>query len=396
MASVRALDPRTGRSWVRLTLRSARHRVVLKWHVRALCVRALVVGGCGILLASCEGAQGVRDRVARFSLEVVNRANTAVRMQINMGHSVSMPEGRVPRGYTGILDLDKNAKQVFQGGTLGAEDSAADNQMVRGFEGIFFYEHGADIPYVAYTYRPNVCSYAHASSIVGDDSLCLYDIALLWWDYGNSERAFDRLFVESPDRPFYLELDEEDHDLARVVIRSVPSPEKVSGSSAIPEPAARFGLELVNAAGARVGVQIGMGAARFRRPVGGDRRDYSGVVFLDGNEERAFELGVYGADDSAADNEYVREFKEIFFYAPGADTPFVGYAGGYHGCLRAWLYFGRDTPCVYDEDDEWRESLFRESADRPFYLERDRADRDLARLVITFVPGEGAAEGRQR
>lgn len=370
--------------------------MVLKCHVRALCVRALVVGGCSIVLASCEGPQGVRDPIARFSLEVVNRASTAVRMQINMGHSVSMPKGRVPRGYTGILDLDKNAKQVFRGGTLGAEDSAADNQMVRGFEGIFFYEQGADIPYVAYTYRPNECTYAHASSIVGDDTLCLYDIAMVWWDYGNSEGAFDRLFVESPDRPFYLELDEEDHDLARLVIISVPSPESVSGSSAIPEPAARFRLEMVNDAGARVGVQVGMGGARFRKPVGGGRRDYSGVVFLENEEERAFELGVYGADDSAADNEYVREFNEIFFYAPGADTPFVGYADGYYGCLDAWLYFGRDTPCVYGEGDEWRASLFRESPDRPFYLESDRSDRDLGRLVITFVPGEGAGEGRQR
>ncbi len=337
----------------------------------------------------------MRDPIARFSLEVVNRANTAVRIQINMGHSVSMPEGRVPRGYTGILDLDKNARQMFQGGTLGAKDSGADNHMVRNFRGIFYYEQGADKPYLAYTYRTDECAHAHASSVVGDDTLCLYDIAMVWWDYGNSEGAFDRLFVQSADRPFYLELDEEDHDLARVVIRLVPDPERGSGSSAIPEPAARFGLEIVNAAGARVGVQIGMGGARFRKPVGGGRRDYSGVVLLDIEEERAFELGVYGADDSSEDNRYLNEFREIFFYAPGADTPFVGYANGYYGCLDAWLYFGRDTLCVYDEGDEWRESLFRESSDRPFYLERDRADQDLGRLVITFVPGEGAAEGRQ-
>ena len=36
--------------------------------------------------------------------------------------------------------------------------------------------------------------------------------------------------------------------------------------------------------------------------------------------------------------------------------------------------------------DKRGESLFVESADRPFYLERDNDDSDLARIVITFVP----------
>ena len=95
------------------------------------------------------------------------------------------------------------------------------------------------------------------------------------------------------------------------------------------------------------------------------------------------------------------EFREIFFYAPGAEKPFVGYADGHLGCLRAWLYFGRDTPCMYDEGGalERRDSLFRESPDRPFYLERDADDEELGRLVITFVLGEdaaGAVTGRQR
>ena len=136
-----------------------------------------------------------------------------------------------------------------------------------------------------------------------------------------------------------------------------------------------------------MGVQIGLGGARFRRPIGGGRRDYSGIVFLNSGERRVFELGVYGVEDSSEDNEYVSEFQGIYFYAPGGDTPFIGYGLGYHACNRARLYLGRDTPCVYDEgDSRGIDNWFREAPDRAFYLERDAEDRDLSRLVITFVP----------
>ncbi len=39
------------------------------------------------------------------------------------------------------------------------------------------------------------------------------------------------------------------------------------------------------------------------------------------------------------------------------------------------------------------ERLFVRSAARPFYLERDKQDGDLGRMVVTFVPGADAVAG---
>ena len=362
-------------------------------------VRALVSAGLCCFMTSCEGAQGTVESVAEFSVEVVNHADAAVRVQVGAaGLRFTVPLGSRIDDYSGILDLRNNETHVFRVERFGWRDSAEDNYLIGRIVSLLFYEEDADIPYAAYTYYDGECAYARANSIVGDTTLCLYDIETGSWRYDLPEGALERLFAESPYRPFYLEQDRHDNDLGRMVITFEPSAETVSGSSALPAPAAIFGLEIVNDASAPVGVQVGMGAARFRRPIGGGRRDYSGVEFLESGEKRVFELGVYGLDDGSRDNQYVGEFREIFFYTPGAEAPFVGYADGYLGCLRASLYFGRDTPCLYDEGGagERRDSLFRELPDRPFYLERDAEDEDLGRLVITFVPGEAQPRVNKR
>lgn len=350
-------------------------------------------------MPSCEGAQGTVESVAEFSVEVVNHADASVRVQIGAaGLRFTVPIGSRVDDYSGFLDLRNDETHILRVERFGWRDSAEDNYLVGRIVSLLFYEEGADVPYAAYTYYDGECAYARANAIVGDTTLCLYDIETGPWRYDLPEGALERLFAESPYRPFYLEQDRQDDDLGRMVITFEPSAESVSGSSALPEPAAIFGLEIVNQASAPVGVQVGMGAARFRRPIGGGRRDYSGVAFLESGEKRVFELGVYGVNDGSGDNQYVGDFREIFFYTAEAEAPFVGYADGYLGCLRAWLYFGRDTPCLYDEGGarERKDILFQELPERPFYLERDAEDEDLGRLVITFVPSEGSAEGRQR
>ena len=54
---------------------------------------------------------------------------------------------------------------------------------------------------------------------------------------------------------------------------------------------------------------------------------------------------------------------------------------------------GDDTLVVHESSDGTTEQLFLESPDRPFYLERDGDNRQLARVVITFVPNADETSG---
>lgn len=262
------------------------------------------------------------------------------------------------------------------------EDSAADGDFVRYVRGVYFYAPGARLPYIGYTYNyRRECEYAHRS--FGDAMLCVLDV-------GNYASGGDGRFVDSAERPFYLERDQHDGDLGRLAVTFVPS---VEGPSWMPEPAARFDLEVVNRAGASVGVQIKMMAARFCRPIGGGRRDYSGIAVLRGGERHVFELDVYGVEDSSEDGRFVDEFEEVYFYVPGADAPYVRYA--LQTCARPNRYLGEDIPCVYEpgEGRKLWEKLFVETPDRPFHLERVAGEGDRARVVITSVPAEDSGVG---
>ncbi len=88
-------------------------------------------------------------------------------------------------------------------------DSAADSYVVRNFASIEFFDEEADRPYKVYRYGyPRCPGGGHHC----DDEMLVY---------GSRER----LFVESPTRPFYLARDKDDLDLARIVITFVPSAE---------------------------------------------------------------------------------------------------------------------------------------------------------------------------
>ena len=336
----------------------------LKRHVRTPCLRAFAITAVGCLMTSCGPPDlseiGTTDSYALFRFELVNQASAPVRVRYEM-------DG----GKSPIRDLgsgERHTDTILTG--FGVQDTSHDNYFVGRFEGIYFYAPGAAIPYLGYTYRGRICYYARWRDLdIGYDMLCLYD---------TSDGAREERFVASPDRPFYLEKDEEDHDLARLVITFVPSVEEFSE---MPDPTADFDFEVVNAASAGVGVQIVVGVARFREPIGGGVSDWSGILRLGDGERHLFRMGVYGGEDSSADNHYAG-LREIYFYAPGADIPYVVYLPKGDSCSRFHAYFGRDARCVPYEDDR----LFVRSADRPFYLERDEENHDLARLVITFVP----------
>ena len=90
-----------------------------------------------------------------------------------------------------------------------------------------------------------------------------------------------------------------------------------------------------------------------------------------------------GPRELPEDNRYARHFSGIHFYDTGADNPYVSYEYDTWWCGPD---FADDTVCAFRRSDGAIEKLFVESPERPFYLERDKEDPGLARLVITYVP----------
>lgn len=151
-----------------------------------------------------------------------------------------------------------------------------------------------------------------------------------------------------------------------------------------------YSLEVVNGAG---------GPARVRLSAWGFINDAldSGIIVLESGETETFEVssGPTGCHDSPQEtNVLVRAFGTVEFFDQGRSEPYRTFRYNMYKCARA------PSPCASDEEyihlsaaGTW-ERLFVESPDRPFYLERDEAVPDLARIVITFVPGvEDAGEG---
>ena len=111
---------------------------------------------------------------------------------------------------------------------------------------------------------------------------------------------------------------------------------------------------------------------------------------MDSAESRTFDAFTSFTTDSSKDNNWVLHLNRLGFYDLESDTPYRSYVyPSYHKCV-----YGRDdTHCVYERTDGTMERLFVKSSERPFYLERDKQDGDLARLVITFVPDPDAVAG---
>ena len=76
-----------------------------------------------------------------------------------------------------------------------------------------FFREGASQPYRSFVYLTRLCD--GSSDSCSDERFY----------HRSSNGTWERLFVESPDRPFYLQRDKDDPDLARIVITFVPSAE---------------------------------------------------------------------------------------------------------------------------------------------------------------------------
>ncbi len=151
--------------------------------------------------------------------------------------------------------------------------------------------------------------------------------------------------------------------------------------------AALYYLEVANDAAEYAVVRVSLGDS-FKDLATGVRIPFgSGIIALRSGERRLFEVSAFGPRDSAEDNYLLISFGRIEFFDENMDTPYRSYDYALAGC--------RDVPPGSDcSDDMWTsyahpdgpgEQLFVKSPDRPFYLERDREDPELGRIVITFL-----------
>lgn len=184
-----------------------------------------VLIACGYLLTSCrDGVVIIEDFGCRadFSLEVVNNASDQIRMQIEMFDSVGWAQtvisadGSPYARRSGIFNLDSQRKLRFSAFSAfhGECDSPA-NFYLRDIGAVSFYEAGADIPYRGYVYLAFGCGVDLAACEEFDDDTLIF--------HRSSDGTTENLFVESPDRPFYLERDKDDPALGRLVVTFVPS-----------------------------------------------------------------------------------------------------------------------------------------------------------------------------
>ena len=156
----------------------------------------------------------------------------------------------------------------------------------------------------------------------------------------------------------------------------------------VTDPAARWNLELVNEAGARIRVALALGQHHsFLSPTG----KRGGIVVLDPGEKRAFVIAAGLGQDTSEDNIGLTYFHELHFFDAASDTPYQSYVYLAHKYVRD--AHGGDDVWLYERSDGAMERLFVRSPERPFYLERDKEDGDLGRLVITFVPSADATAG---
>ena len=189
------------------------------------CVGIVVAIGYVVSLSGCDEAMPAPPE-QEYSLEVINAASDRVRIHIAMMggywlHTVIAEASRhSPAPGPKVLELDVDGRtsiRVIRPG--GAKDSAEDAVHVRELRSVRFLD-----TYRGYEYLGFGCGVDLA---VCEDSV---DDTLVY--HRSADGTLERLFVESPDRPFYLERDRENRDLARLVITYVPTPpEPVSAGS---------------------------------------------------------------------------------------------------------------------------------------------------------------------
>ena len=175
----------------------------------------MVVVLVGLLITSCRIPKKY-EYSARYILEVGNNAVESAKVRIFVGGQdfKDMATGvRTPPGSgSGIISLGSGERSMFEMSLHGPKDSLEDNDLVRSFRRVGFFEDKTESPYKSYDYAPVGCRDVPPGADCSDDA----------WVHQRADGTEEVLFVESPDRPFYLERDREDPDLARIVITFVP------------------------------------------------------------------------------------------------------------------------------------------------------------------------------
>lgn len=196
-----------------------------------------------LLVAGCGRPDLSFDRGGDYRLEVLNDADDDVRVQIVMWASFQPAEDRSelnrgsvavdrtsvgePQHSSGIFDLSADEKMTFSLVIRPGAGTPNDSRQMRGFSEIAFYDKEGDVPFKRYAY--DLVLYCggdadcrHTHEIYGDEP----DRSVL---YRRSDGVEERLFVQDPDRPFYLERDPVDRGLGRIVITFVPAAEADAG-----------------------------------------------------------------------------------------------------------------------------------------------------------------------
>ncbi len=160
--------------------------------------------------------KGEEECGSRYALEVANDASDRVRVRIRMRNQ--WIEGA---RSSDIIALESGERRTFRVSAIftGCDDDEAKNTLVSSFREIHYHDHESDDPYKSYLYEIGRCE-DFTSPCVNDDR----------YIHLSSNGSWERLFVESPDRPFYLQRDQDDPDLARIVITFVPRPDSGSES----------------------------------------------------------------------------------------------------------------------------------------------------------------------
>lgn len=177
-------------------------------------------------VAACHVAQPTVDYFTEYDLEIVNGTPQSVRILVHIGGQdfKDIETGVWVRSGdgSGIITLGSGERRTFRMSLFGGwKDSPEDNHLVTYFRRIGFFEENSNAPYKSYEYllssydsMPRGCSDVPPASDCSDDA---------WLFERRPDGTGVRLFVESPDRPFNLERDQEDPDLARIVITFVPT-----------------------------------------------------------------------------------------------------------------------------------------------------------------------------
>ena len=151
-----------------------------------------------------------------YSLEVANDTSDRVKVQVWLAQTVF----EMPGIRESDIVLAGGERRTFEVSVVsGCGPVLEHNRFVRSFSEIRFYDEGSEAPFRSYLYPVSGCGDAACS-----DNEYMHQ---------SSTGTWERLFVESPDRPFYFERDENDPDLARIVITFVPSAE--SGAERVVE-----------------------------------------------------------------------------------------------------------------------------------------------------------------